>query len=163
MQRDSIWTIGYEGATPEELIAALQHAKIDVLADTRASHKRVAKGFSAKELTAACDMAGIEYIHYPALGMPSAGRALAREGNYDEAWEMYEAEIGHKKPAKQIVELREMSRARRVCLMCMERNHEHCHRHILARVIGLGHSSLQAFHTYNLTPESPDLLEEIEA
>ena len=55
-----IFTIGYEGATQAELIAALQAAGVQLLADIRAVPLSRRPGFSKNILAAGLREAGIE-------------------------------------------------------------------------------------------------------
>ena len=67
-----IFTIGYEGSTVGEFIAALKQACVSQVIDVRALPLSRRPGFSKSPLRAALEEAGIEYVHLKALG--GAGR-----------------------------------------------------------------------------------------
>src|SRR5215213_5559790 len=75
-----IFTIGYEGATVPEFLAALKDAGVERVIDVRALPLSRRPGFSKSPLRAALEEAGIEYVHLKALGTPADGRAAARAG-----------------------------------------------------------------------------------
>ena len=62
-----IFTIGYEGATVGEFLAALQEAGVKRLIDVRALPLSRRLGFSKSPLRAALKEAGIDYVHLKAL------------------------------------------------------------------------------------------------
>jgi hypothetical protein len=77
-----IFTIGYEGTTVPEFIAALKGAGVERVIDVRALPLSRRPGFSKSALTAALQESGIEYLHLKALGTPAEGRAAARAGRH---------------------------------------------------------------------------------
>ena len=58
-----IFTIGYEGATQAELVAALQQAGVARVIDVRAVPLSRKPGFSKNVLAAGLKEAGIDYVH----------------------------------------------------------------------------------------------------
>ena len=76
-----IFTIGYEGSTQDEFIAALQQAGVERIIDVRAVPLSRKPGFSKNVLAAGLSEAGIDYVHLKALGTPPAGREAARKGD----------------------------------------------------------------------------------
>ena len=84
MTAKRIFTIGYEGATQPELIAALRAAGVEQVIDVRAVPLSRKPGFSKNVLAAGLREAGIDYVHLKALGTPPAGREAARKGRMDE-------------------------------------------------------------------------------
>src|SRR4051794_20207544 len=72
-----IFTIGYEGTTIGEFIAALEAAGVERVIDVRALPLSRRPGFSKSPLRAALEEMGIEYLHLKALGTP-AKTALRR-------------------------------------------------------------------------------------
>src|SRR4028119_55833 len=75
-----IFTIGYEGATQAELVAALRAAGVERVIDVRAVPLSRKPGFSKNVLAAGLAEAGIGYVHLKALGTPPEGRGGARPG-----------------------------------------------------------------------------------
>ena len=93
MTAKRIFTIGYEGATQAELIAALQGAGVEQVIDVRAVPLSRKPGFSKNVLAAGLREAGIDYVHLKALGTPPAGREAARKGRMDEMKRIYAAQL----------------------------------------------------------------------
>ena len=58
-----IFTIGYEGTTVPEFIAALQKAGVERVIDVRALPLSRRPGFSKSALRSALEESGIEYLH----------------------------------------------------------------------------------------------------
>ena len=77
--RKTLFTIGYEGLTPERLHAALKAADVSLLADVRAVANSRKRGFSKGALKAGLVEAGLGYEHFRSLGTPKSGRMAARE------------------------------------------------------------------------------------
>ena len=88
-----IFTIGYEGATVPEFIAALQKAGVERVIDVRALPLSRRPGFSKSSLSAALEETGIEYVHLKALGTPAAGRAAARAGRFEDLKRIYTGQL----------------------------------------------------------------------
>jgi uncharacterized protein (DUF488 family) len=125
-------TIGYEKCTPEDFLGTLQANRISVLVDIRERAQSRRPGFSKTALSKAMNEAGIEYAHFRALGDPKAGRDAARAGEY-EIFRSIFAEVMSSQPARDALsEIENLAKAKRICLMCYERNHHHCHRKIVA-------------------------------
>ena len=64
-------TIGYEGATLDAVVAALQQAGVETLVDVRAVARSRRPGFAKTRLAAGMDAGGIGYVHLRGL----SGRA----------------------------------------------------------------------------------------
>ena len=86
----TLFTIGYEKATPAAVMAELKRARVDTLVDTRAVAASRRPGFSKRQLAAGLDEAGIAYIHLQKLGTPAEGRQAARAGDIDTLWRIYD-------------------------------------------------------------------------
>lgn len=126
-----IFTIGYEGATVPEFIAALTSAKVERVIDVRALPLSRRPGFSKSPLKAALDEAGIEYVHLKALGTPADGRAAARAGRHDDLERIYAGQLELPEAIAQGAQMLELARERPSALLCMEREPAHCHRTLL--------------------------------
>lgn len=130
-----IFTIGYEGATVLEFVAALQKAGVERVIDVRALPLSRRPGFSKSPLRAALAEAGIEYVHLKALGTPSAGRTAARAGKHAEMARIYSGQLELPEAIAQSGEMLELAREKPSALLCMEREPEHCHRTLLLRSV----------------------------
>jgi len=126
-----IFTIGYEGATVGEFIAALQAAGVERIIDVRALPLSRRPGFSKTPLRLALDEVGIEYVHLKALGTPSEGRTAARAGRHDDMARVYAGQLELPEAMAQSAQMLELAREKRSALLCMEREPAHCHRTLL--------------------------------
>ena len=126
-----IFTIGYEGTTVPDFLAALQKAGVERVIDVRALPLSRRPGFSKTPLRAALEEAGIEYIHLKALGTPADGRAAARDGRHADLERIYSGQLELPEAMAQSAHMLELARERPTALLCMEREPAHCHRTLL--------------------------------
>lgn len=126
-----IFTIGYEGATQDEVIAALKAAGVELLADVRAVPLSRRPGFSKNILAAGLREAGIDYVGLKALGTPAAGREAARKGRHEVLRQIYSGQLELPEAMVQAEQLREMAAERPTALLCFEREASGCHRALL--------------------------------
>jgi uncharacterized protein (DUF488 family) len=126
-----IFTIGYEQATQDAVIAALREAGVEVLADIRYLPLSRRPGFSKSSLRAAAEEAGIAYRHFRDLGTPADGRAAARRGDHAGLARIYAGQLELPQALMQMAELRALAEEKRVCLLCYERDATGCHRSLL--------------------------------
>jgi len=125
----TLFTIGYEQAKPAAVLGELKHAKIDILVDTRAVAASRRPGFSKKQLAAALDDEGIAYIHLQKLGTPADGRAVARSGDTDRLWKIYDKHIKTREAQEALDELLALIKSKkRIALLCYCRDPKTCHR-----------------------------------
>jgi uncharacterized protein (DUF488 family) len=131
-----LFTIGYEKAKPEAVMAELKRAKVRLLVDTRAVAASRKAGFSKKALAAALDENGIGYLHLQKLGTPDDGRQAAHSGKMDVMWRIYSK---HLKTAAAIEAMDELvsivKSGQPVCLLCFERDKDFCHRSRIAEIV----------------------------
>jgi uncharacterized protein (DUF488 family) len=130
-----IFTIGYEGATVGEFLAALKQAGVSQVIDVRALPLSRRPGFSKSPLKAALQEAGIDYVHLKALGTPSAGRTAARAGRQADMARIYAGQLELPEAIAQSAEMLELAREQPSALMCMEREPAHCHRTLLLKAV----------------------------
>ena len=126
-----IFTIGYEGATQAELVAALQGAGVTQVLDVRAVPLSRKPGFSKNVLAAGLAEAGIGYVHLKALGTPPEGREAARKGRHDVLERVYAAQLETPEAAVQAAQLLELAAEKPSALLCFERDPAQCHRTLL--------------------------------
>jgi len=69
-----LFTIGYQGSTPSDLIDRLLGAGVERVVDVRELPLSRRRGFSKSPLAAALTSAGIRYEHVRALGNPKPNR-----------------------------------------------------------------------------------------
>lgn len=130
-----IFTIGYEGATQAEVIAALRAAGVTLLADVRAVPLSRRPGFSKNILAAGLKEAGIDYVGLKALGTPAAGREAARKGQHALLAHIYAGQLELPEAVVQAAQLVDMARERPTALLCFERDAAGCHRALLLDAI----------------------------
>jgi uncharacterized protein (DUF488 family) len=131
-----LFTIGYEQTPAKAVLDELVEAGVKLLVDVRAVASSRRPGFSKTQLAAGLDERGIAYLHLRGLGTPKEGREAARSGKYDVLEKIY---TGHLKTTQAREELDELSALVRksgpVCILCYERDHQHCHRRWIAEII----------------------------
>lgn len=133
----AVATIGYEGATPDRLVAALKAAGVATLVDVRAIAASRRPGFAKSALSAAVQEAGIGYLHLRALGTPAAGRAAARAGRPAEMRRIFAEHLKGVESQAALAELSALARRQPVCLLCLEADPTTCHRTMVAEAVGL--------------------------
>jgi uncharacterized protein (DUF488 family) len=126
-----IFTIGYEGTTVGEFIAALKAAGVERVIDVRALPLSRRPGFSKSPLRAALEETGIEYLHLKALGTPAEGRAAARAGRHEDLERIYAGQLELPEAMAQMAQMLDLAREKPSALLCMERDPAHCHRTLL--------------------------------
>src|ERR1700741_1103256 len=84
-----LFTIGYEKAKPEAVMAELKRARVKLLVDTRAVAASRRPGFSKRALAAGLDDEHIASLPLQKLGTPAEGRETARAGKLDTLWRIY--------------------------------------------------------------------------
>src|SRR3954469_12241457 len=128
MTAKRIFTIGYEGATQSELIAALQQAGVERLIDVRAVPLSRKPGFSKNVLATGLREAGIDYVHLKALGTPPAGREAARKGRWAEMNRIYAEQLETPEAGAEAGRMIALAEEKPSALLCFERDPAHCHR-----------------------------------
>ena len=123
-----IFTIGYEGSTQAELIAALRRAGVARVIDVRAVPMSRKPGFSKNVLAAGLSEAGIDYVHLKALGTPPAGREAARKGKWEEMNRIYAAQLETPEAGAEAARMIALAEERPSALLCFERDPAGCHR-----------------------------------
>lgn len=130
---ETLFTIGYEKRSIADFVAMLRRERIDAVVDVRDvawSHK---PGFAKAALHDHLAAAGIEYVHAQFVGNPK--RLRAKGGTTKQLIARYAKHLdAHESLIEQfddlITDLR--ARARRIALLCFERDPETCHRHVIA-------------------------------
>ena len=123
-----IFTIGYEGATQPEVIAALQTAGVERVIDVRAVPLSRKPGFSKNVLAAGLREAGIDYVHLKALGTPPAGREAARKGRWAEMNRIYAEQLETPEAGAEAAQMIALAEEKPSALLCFERDPAGCHR-----------------------------------
>lgn len=126
-----LFTIGYEGATQDELLAALAGAGVKRLIDVRALPLSRRPGFSKTALRTALVEQGIDYVHLKPLGTPPEGREAARRGRHAEMATIYLGQLTQPEAIVAAEQMKAMASEKPSALLCFEREPGHCHRQVL--------------------------------
>ena len=123
------YTIGYEKKTIEQFLELLRAKKIGTLLDVRKNPiSQYKPEFSKENLEKALSKNGIEYIHYPELGVPPEIRQkLGETGDYDWFFKQYDENVV---PKLEEVDFESLNYP--VAIMCVELDPTKCHRHRVA-------------------------------
>ena len=140
-----IFTIGYEGTTVPEFVAALMKAGVARVIDVRALPLSRRPGFSKSPLKAALAEAGIEYLHLKALGTPSEGRMAARAGRHADLERIYAGQLELPEAMAQSAQMLQLAAQKPTALLCMEREPAHCHRTLLLNAVANGAEIVHLF------------------
>jgi uncharacterized protein (DUF488 family) len=112
-----IFTVGYAGRTFSQLVQLLKERDISVLIDVRRFPISKWPEFGKEFLERQLPTHGIAYVH------------LVKLGGYRRGYETY---MGSADFQQGIEELLRLAKKRLCCLMCLERDHQHCHRRFIA-------------------------------
>ena len=126
-----LFTIGYEGATMGEFLAALQAAGVRRLIDVRAVPNSRRPGFSKTPLRNALAEVGVDYVHLRALGTPAAGREAARAGRKADLERIYTGQLETPQAMAEGAMMLELAAEKPSALLCYERDPACCHRTLL--------------------------------
>jgi len=131
MTAKRIFTIGYEGATQDELVARLKQAGVELLVDVRAVPLSRRPGFSKNILAAGLREGGMDYIGLKALGTPPEGREAARKHDLARLRRVYGGQLELPEAMAQAAQLIDLASERPTALLCFERDPACCHRTLL--------------------------------
>ena len=123
-----IFTIGYEGATVDEVLGALQGAGVEQVADVRAIAASRRPGFAKSSLTANLASVGIGYRHFRDLGTPKPGRDAAKKGDRATLERVYAGQLESPEAQAAAEALKAMAAEQPTALLCFERDPAMCHR-----------------------------------
>jgi uncharacterized protein (DUF488 family) len=139
---NTVYTIGYESTDIERFVQTLQAVGVEILADVRAVALSRKKGFSKTALRNRLAEAGIEYVHFNALGDPKQGREAARAGKYEQFRNIYLKHLESDEAQKALMELQLKVRDKPTCLLCFERDPIVCHRSIVTQALRVSGSEI---------------------
>ncbi len=138
----AVYTIGYEGKTVDAFFNYLLEKGIQNIIDVRANPVSRKYGFSGRRMKQIGESIGLEYQHFPSLGVPSSERAtLSDNASYARLFTQYEQVILHHRK-EEIREVGEYMKSAPSVLVCVEKDVDCCHRSRLATAVakesGLG-------------------------
>lgn len=126
-----LYTIGYEGQALDDVLGRLKANKIALVVDVRALPLSRKRGFSKNALAQALGGVGIAYAHRVALGTPKPMRTRYKR-DHDFAALSVEFKKYLKHQTHSLLELIELVRGKRACLLCFEADPALCHRSLVA-------------------------------
>jgi len=132
---DDLLTIGYEGCTIDQVLAALREAGVELLIDVRAVPQSRKPGFSKRQLAAGLDERGIRYVHLQGLGTPKPGRDAARAGHPERMESIFRAHMQGDRARAELAQATVLALTDRACLLCFEHDPRFCHRRLVAEMI----------------------------
>jgi hypothetical protein len=131
-----LFTIGYEGISLEEYLVRLLKNDVKVLVDVRNNPLSMKYGFSKNQLIKYCGYLGIQYLHFPDVGIQSDQRQeLNSQSDYDKLFTNYRKNNLSKTTQSQRKILNLLKEQKRIALTCFEANICQCHRKHLAEAI----------------------------
>jgi len=130
-----LYTIGYEGASIEGLVAALQQAGVTRVLDIRYAPYSRREAFSIEALGPALTAYNIAYTHIRGLGNPPSGREAARLGHAAAYREIFTAHLNGPEGQAGLHQALAFAEADTLCLLCMERAARNCHRSMAAKAL----------------------------
>jgi len=126
-----LFTIGYEGITIEHYLNNLIKNNIQVLCDVRNNPLSRKFGFSKSNLQKYLGNIGIEYIHFPELGIKSEKRNnLNSDEDYQNLFKEYKSSLPNCGEFLEKLYLL-LENKNRIALTCFEHEALHCHRHVI--------------------------------
>lgn len=136
LDKTILYTIGYEGSSLEGYLNRLIKNGVQVLVDVRKNPLSMKFGFSKTLLKRYCESLGIQYMHFPEVGIESDQRQeLKTQHDYDALFEKYRTYNLSQTTGSQINILNILKTYKRIALTCFEANICQCHRKHLAEAI----------------------------
>jgi hypothetical protein len=132
----ALFTIGYEGRSPEAYINLLLDNGVKLLCDVRRNPLSKKFGFSKSELAKNLPLVGTAYLHMPELGIASEERqTLQTDADYHALFMKYE-ETTLAQRGDKLTELQNLlTQFGRIAITCFEADVHHCHRNRVARAM----------------------------
>ncbi len=141
---DSFFTVGYQSHNIRTLLAVLTENKINVLVDVRQNPVSRKSGFSKRHLERRVPSYGIDYLHFPCLGTPPKIRKFyTTTGDARETLQRYQQHLRTRRSCLQ--SLIRIASSKQICLMCLEADHNSCHRSVIAQKL-MEMTGWQAIH-----------------
>ncbi|MGB9858905.1 MAG: DUF488 family protein [Moorellaceae bacterium] len=132
---NAIYTAGYEGLQVDGFLNLILKTGIQKLIDVRRNPVSRRYGFHKTTLSRICQYLGVEYIHVPELGIPSAWRTnLCSSFDYEQLFARYQQEILLNQESS-IKNIASWVTSKPSVLVCYEANPNYCHRSRLAKLV----------------------------
>jgi len=143
-----LYTIGYEGLSLEEYLNKLILLDVKVLCDVRKNSFSMKYGFSKTQLQTACEGVGIQFFHFPEVGIDRENRQnLQTQADRDALFCQYRAEVIPRTATTQQKILDLLHQYQRVAITCFEAHSGACHRsHLAAAIMQLPEYDYEVHH-----------------
>ena len=135
----ALYTIGYEKARLDDVVATLVGAGVATLIDVRDRPISRRPGFSKRQLAAAVEAAGLRYVHLQALGTPPEGRLAGRRREWQRFWAIVEAKLATAEAELALQLAAQLAGEGACCLLCYEADWQGCHRRRVAEILAARH------------------------
>ena len=136
MGNSVLYTIGYQGHTPETFIEVLISHKIDCLIDVRANAVSRKKGFSKSSLSEKLEESGIGYEHFSEAGISSLERRNIKTAeDIEQLLQNYRKRITSNTNTDTKRTSNKIQETGSAVLMCFEAESSECHRSVLSEII----------------------------
>lgn len=131
----AVYTVGYEGKSVDAFFNYLLEKGIETIIDVRANPVSRKYGFSGSRMKQIGESLGLDYLHFPSLGVASSERASLRENrSYTRLFNKYEQHIlAHRK--QEVKEVGQYMQGKPSVLVCVEKDVTCCHRSRLSLAI----------------------------
>jgi uncharacterized protein (DUF488 family) len=123
------YTVGYEGRSTDDLLAALVNAEVRTLLDIRFTPLSMYRPeLSKTNFQKRIESAGMIYLHSPDCGVPKdiRGKAMVT-GTRDTIWEWYDLNVVNRFFDYNLHWFLNLEHP--IAMMCVEHDPEECHRH----------------------------------
>jgi uncharacterized protein (DUF488 family) len=142
LAKPAVYTAGYQQKTVDGFLSGLLREGIRCIIDVRSNPVSRNYGFAARTLTTLAGRLGLQYKHFPQLGIPSADRkGLDSEEQFDLLFLSYRKNVLPRE-ADSLSDVAALVQATPSALLCYEADPSSCHRSHLADAInklsGLG-------------------------
>jgi uncharacterized protein (DUF488 family) len=141
----AVFTVGYEGKSVDAFFNRLMEAGVAQIIDVRANPISRKYGFSRLRLGEIAPKLGIDYCHWPTLGVPGAFRAgLSDFASYQRLLQQYERNLLSRRN-EEVAAVGTLMSQRPSVLLCVEKDVRCCHRSRLAEAVA-GRTALEIVH-----------------
>jgi uncharacterized protein (DUF488 family) len=142
-----IYTLGYEKRNISEFINELQKFNISILIDVREFAWSCKKGFSKTQFAKELANFNIDYIHIPEAGNPKSIRKGSNSINTSlKRYNQYLNRTGAGIDELFDIIILASTFNLNLCLTCYEREHENCHRSVIAQYLNQLNNSIIIDH-----------------
>jgi uncharacterized protein (DUF488 family) len=131
----TLYTIGYEGTSPDAFIKTLHKAGVKTVLDVRALPLSRKAGFSKTPLMNLLQKAGIGYVHLRGLGTPKSGRDAAKKGDRAKLRSIFLRHLKCVEAQADLARAIALASKSPSALLCVERKHSICHRSLITPCI----------------------------